>query len=60
MTDCPRECVGAGVLLDRKVSAEKVGKDLCGSGGFVTPSSLRIEYVDRLRNAGVKIEVGLV
>ncbi|KAJ6100091.1 Saccharopine dehydrogenase / Homospermidine synthase [Penicillium canescens] len=60
------ELTGLGSVLEQvycsiQVSAEKMGKDLCGSGGFVTLSSLGTEYVDRFRNAGVKMEVvGLV
>ncbi|KAJ5784014.1 Saccharopine dehydrogenase / Homospermidine synthase [Penicillium psychrosexuale] len=53
-------CVGAKVLLDRKISAERAGKDTRGHGGVVTPSFLGMEYVDRLKDAGIEIEVGLL
>ncbi|KGO49062.1 Saccharopine dehydrogenase / Homospermidine synthase [Penicillium expansum] len=53
-------CVGARVLLDRKISADMAGKDARGHGGVVTPSFLGMEYVDRLKDAGIKIEVGLL
>ncbi|CAI7601974.1 unnamed protein product [Penicillium glandicola] len=53
-------CVGARVLLDRKISAHSAGKDVRGHGGVVTPSFLGMEYVDQLKDAGIKIEVGLL
>ncbi|KAJ5375700.1 Saccharopine dehydrogenase / Homospermidine synthase [Penicillium concentricum] len=53
-------CVGARVLLDWKTSADRAGKDARGHGGVVTPSFLGVEYVDRLKDAGIKIEVGLL
>ncbi|KAF7528349.1 hypothetical protein PCG10_000957 [Penicillium crustosum] len=53
-------CVGARVLLDHKINADKVGKDAHGHGGVVTPSFLGMEYVDGLKDAGIKIEVGLL
>jgi short subunit dehydrogenase-like uncharacterized protein len=53
-------CVGARVLLDRKISANRAEKDARGHGGMVTPSYLGMEYVDRLRDAGIKIEVGFL
>jgi hypothetical protein len=60
------ELTALGSVLEQvycsiNVSAEKTGKDIYGSGGFVTLSPLGIEYVDRFRNAGFKMEVvGLV
>jgi short subunit dehydrogenase-like uncharacterized protein len=53
-------CVGAKVLLDQKVTDEGAVKDLRGNGGFVTPSFLGLEYVGRLKDAGIKIEVGVL
>ncbi|KAJ5437536.1 Saccharopine dehydrogenase / Homospermidine synthase [Penicillium cf. griseofulvum] len=53
-------CVGARVLLDRKFTGDGAGKDARGHGGVVTPSFLGMEYVDRLRDAGIEIEVGLL
>lgn len=53
-------CVGARVLLDHKINADKVGNDAHGHGGVVTPSFLGMEYVDGLKDAGIKIEVGLL
>ncbi|KAJ5962855.1 hypothetical protein N7501_007796 [Penicillium viridicatum] len=53
-------CVGARVLLDHKINADKAGKDAHGHGGVVTPSFLGTEYVDGLKDAGIKIEVGLL
>ena len=53
-------CVGARVLLDHKINADKAGKDAHGHGGVVTPSFLGKEYVDALKDAGIKIEVGLL
>ncbi|KAJ5505035.1 Saccharopine dehydrogenase / Homospermidine synthase [Penicillium fimorum] len=53
-------CVGAKVLLDRATRADRAGKDARGRGGVVTPSFLGIEYVDRLKDAGIKIEIGLL
>ncbi|RDW65843.1 uncharacterized protein DSM5745_09582 [Aspergillus mulundensis] len=43
-------CVGAKVLLGERAGLERAGK-----GGFFTPSSLGMEYVEGLREAGVKI-----
>ena len=60
------ELTALGIVLEQvycsiNVSSEKMGKYLCGSDGSVTLSSLGIEYVDRFRNAGFKMEmVGLV
>ncbi|KAL4908367.1 hypothetical protein BDW74DRAFT_175055 [Aspergillus multicolor] len=48
-------CVGAKVLLSQQDGRERAGK-----GGFFTPSSLGMEYVEGLREAGVRIEVGLI
>lgn len=53
-------CVGARVLLEKKIETEKVGGDLSGEGGFMTPSYLGMKYVERLREAGAKIEVKLL
>ncbi|PYH88160.1 hypothetical protein BO71DRAFT_147379 [Aspergillus ellipticus CBS 707.79] len=53
-------CVGALCLLDPTIELEKSGGECHGSGGFVTPSYLGMGYVDRLRDAGVNIEVGRI
>ncbi|KAJ5822550.1 Saccharopine dehydrogenase / Homospermidine synthase [Penicillium robsamsonii] len=53
-------CVGAMVLLDRATRADGTGKESRRCGGVVTPSFLGMEYVDRLKDAGIKIDVGLL
>ncbi|KAL4932103.1 uncharacterized protein BDV17DRAFT_215079 [Aspergillus undulatus] len=45
-------CVGVEILLNKRQGRERAGR-----GGFFTPSSLGLEYVEGLRNAGVRIEV---
>ena len=52
-------CVGARILLEKTIEFEKQGKDLSGTGGIVTPSSLGMPYVEGLREAGAKIDVRL-
>ncbi|KAL4936720.1 hypothetical protein BDV06DRAFT_233065 [Aspergillus oleicola] len=47
-------CVGARILLDKLAHD---GQERAGKGGFFTPSSLGMEYVEGLRGAGVTIEV---
>ncbi|KAJ5972985.1 Saccharopine dehydrogenase / Homospermidine synthase [Penicillium vulpinum] len=53
-------CIGARVLLEQKISADRAGKDARGHGGVVTPSFLGMEYVDQLKDAGIEIEGGLL
>ncbi|KAL2814886.1 Saccharopine dehydrogenase-domain-containing protein [Aspergillus cavernicola] len=45
-------CAGARVLLN-----EERGEERRGKGGFFTPSLLGMEYVEGLRDGGVRIEV---
>ncbi|KAH7407494.1 hypothetical protein BKA64DRAFT_705903 [Cadophora sp. MPI-SDFR-AT-0126] len=47
----------AGVLLKRVKAAEIEGRDLTGIGGILTPSSLGMPFVMRMREVGVVIEV---
>ncbi|KAL4791907.1 hypothetical protein BDV19DRAFT_400993 [Aspergillus venezuelensis] len=47
-------CVGARILLEK---IDNDGGKTDKTGGFLTPSSLGMEYVDGLKEAGVSIEV---
>jgi short subunit dehydrogenase-like uncharacterized protein len=51
--------VGASVLLEKSIEAEKEGRNP-ESGGIMTPSSLGMQYVERLREAGAKIDVRML
>ncbi|KAJ5173636.1 Saccharopine dehydrogenase / Homospermidine synthase [Penicillium coprophilum] len=53
-------CIGAKVLLDQRIGADRAGNSTRGHGGVVTPSFLGMEYVDRLKDSGIKIEVELL
>lgn len=53
-------CVGALMLLENRVEDERAGKDIRGTGGVLTASHLGMPYVERLREAGAKIEVSLM
>ncbi|KAK2760403.1 hypothetical protein FQN54_002473 [Arachnomyces sp. PD_36] len=50
-------CVGARVLLETRIEAEKEGRQFSGKGGIMTPSALGVQYVERLKEAGVEIDV---
>jgi short subunit dehydrogenase-like uncharacterized protein len=47
--------VAAGVLLDRSIEGERRGEEL--KGGYLTPSTLGMVFVERLREVGVELEV---
>ncbi|KAF2495603.1 hypothetical protein BU16DRAFT_572844 [Lophium mytilinum] len=48
-----------GVLIERSKEEEGDGRSRVGKGGLLTPSTLGMPFVERLRKAGVKIEVEL-
>ncbi|PBP20567.1 NAD-dependent epimerase/dehydratase [Diplocarpon rosae] len=47
----------AGVLVEEAREADAHGLETKGKGGFLTPSGLGLPFVERLRAAGVAIEV---
>ncbi|PLB50814.1 hypothetical protein P170DRAFT_355574 [Aspergillus steynii IBT 23096] len=53
-------CVGAGVLLEKHSKSGKSEEKNDRLKGVVTPSALGMKFVERVRDAGIEVNVGLL